>query len=191
MEQQCFPSRPRNSPQSRGPRALAGQSASCSAARPGFRRAREAPLRPETGSPALVRQRRAGSAALRAFPGRRSGRRSSRGRSRRAPASDSGAPLSFPPHSAPPDPVCRREPRPLPQTLASSLHPLPSGKLRGGAGGRATSVSAGPDPPPPVTRPGPSLPPAPRPPTSSGRGVAGSSPGSAREWRPRRRTAEL
>lgn len=134
LEKQCFPSRPPNSPQSRGPRAPAGQSARCSEARPGFRRAREAPLRPETGSPALVCQRRAGSAALGAFPDRRCGRRSSRGRPR------SRAPLSSPPHSALPDPVRRREPRPLSQTLASSLHPLPSGKLRGGDGGRATSV---------------------------------------------------
>lgn len=82
LEKQCFPSRPPNSPQSRGPRAPAGQSASCSEARPGFRRAREAPLRPETGSPTLVCQRRASSAALRAFPDRRCGRRSSRGRPR-------------------------------------------------------------------------------------------------------------
>jgi len=45
-------------------------------ARPGLGRAEPAQLRPETRSPALVSPRRAGSAALRAFPGRRRDRRS-------------------------------------------------------------------------------------------------------------------
>lgn len=79
-EPQCRPSPPRRPLQSRGPRASAGQSASCSAARPGFGRAKPAPPRPETRSPALVSPRRAGSAALRAFPGRRRDRRSGCGR---------------------------------------------------------------------------------------------------------------
>lgn len=51
------------------------------------------------------------------------------------PAPDHRFPVLSPPHSAPRDPVRRREPQPLSHTLASSPHPLPSRKLRGGPGG--------------------------------------------------------
>ncbi|CAI9159592.1 unnamed protein product [Rangifer tarandus platyrhynchus] len=141
-EPQCRPSPPRRPLQSRGPRASAGQSASCSAARPGFGRAKPAPPRPEARSPALVSPRRAAPAAPPSAPslvGAATGGAAAGGHAA-VPAPDRRAPLPSPPHSTPRDSVLRREPRPLLQTLASSSHPLPAGKLRGGAGGRATSA---------------------------------------------------
>lgn len=160
-------------------------------------------------SPARVRARRAGPAAARNPEPR--AREPAPRRQRRPPRLPWSAPRPeerlraatqqcprltaeprcHPPALHPARPSTPPRARPLPQTLASSSHPLPAGKPRGGAGGRAASAL--------LSTLGPSQGalacslPAPRAPspTSSGRGVTGSGRGSARERRPRRRTAEL
>lgn len=139
----AFPPGPRHSPQSRGPRALAGPSASRSAAWPGFGRVRAAPLLPEgrreprARAPAPRKQRL--PPRLPGSPPRPEEQRRAATRQCRRQTTDSQSC----PHRTPlrETPSAAASPSPFLTLWLLPRTPCPPGNCAAGRGGRNTSGS--------------------------------------------------